>query len=74
MKGFSLESNKIPTITLMPMTQPLASNSVKTSMAVEPISASSLITTTEKESWLLKMLDGVIQTTGNGPLATCLKA
>ena len=74
MKGFSLESKQIPTTTLMPLTQPLASNLVKPSMAVEPISAFSLITTTEKESWLLKMIDGVIQTTGNGPLATCLKA
>jgi len=73
-EGFSLESKQIPTTTLMPLTQPLASNLVKPSMAVEPISAFSLITTTEKESWLLKMQDGVIQTTGNGPLATCLKA
>ena len=57
----------------MPMIQPLASSSAETSTVVEPMSVSLLITTTEKPSRVLKMIDGVIQITGDGPLATCLK-
>ena len=57
----------------MPMIQPLASSSAETSTAVEPMSVCLLITTTEKPSRALKMIDGVIQITGDGPLATCLK-
>ena len=57
----------------MPMISLSVSSLAEISMAVEPMSVCSLITTTEKTSWLLKMIDGVIQITGDGPLATCLK-